>query len=307
MFGESTMPRIGKAIPSSLLAYQVQPQATDNAIDNWLDPHYVAIDPTVPLKGKLFLFFCGSYGSPNRQRDIIHCAAQGGYHAIGLSVPNTWRIAEVCANSLDEFCHEKARLEIIDGERRNNLIQVDSSNCLINRLTKLLLYLDRQLPHQGWRQYFDGHELQWQAMIVAGHSQGAGHAALLAKDYRVDRVVMFSGPADTSRVLGTPAPWISAYHITPAECYYGFTHVLDVGIEKLIYAWELLGMANYGPVINIDDEQSPYQHSHCLVTGIQPARPGKFHGSVVVDHATPRLRTGGPVLKEVWRYLCGLS
>jgi hypothetical protein len=290
----------------SMSVYQVPPELTDRTIDNWLDPHYIALSRSPFRQNKLLLFLSGSYGKPGRQLLFLQEAVGLGYHAINLSYPNTWTVAEICEDCQDINCHEKVRLEIIDGEKRSDQIEISPSNSIINRLVKLLLYLHQQQPEENWLQYLEGNAPKWESLIVAGHSQGGGHAAVIAKEYQVARVIMLGAPADYSPVFRGLAPWLSADHATPADRYYGFIHLKDPGFARVQRAWNQLGMTAYGSPINVDRQALPYNHSHCLVTAATPARPEKYHGSVVNDIQTPKLLDNKPLFKQVWRYLCSL-
>jgi hypothetical protein len=290
-------------IASTATTYAVDPQRTDKAIDDWLEPHNVAIDRSVPAQKRLFLFFSGSNGEPSRQRLIVGQAASLGLHAINLRYPNSWSIASLCGRSPDRDCHEKARLEILDGVDRSPEIAITPANSIDNRLVKLLHYLDDQHPEEGWREYLDGNHPRWPSIVVAGHSQGGGQAAIIAKQHQVDRVVMLGAPADFSRDSRSMAPWIVKPGVTPPERYYGFVHVQDPGFRRILQAWEELGMAKFGAPVKVDNHQPPYQHSHQLTTDATPAQPQKYHGSVATDGNTPRATNGRPLFEGVWTYL----
>lgn len=291
---------------SALVEYLVQPQLTDSEINECLDPHYVTLDSSVPSIKRLFLFFCGSYGHPGRQQLITRQAARQGYHAINLCYLNSSKVAEYCRQSTDENCHEKVRSAIISGVNQLAEVSVTRANSIENRLVKLLRYLHLKQPEQGWSDYVEGDLPKWESIVVAGHSQGGGHAALIAKKQLVARVILFESPADFSKILSMPAPWLFGPRATPSDRYFGFTHVEDRGLENILQSWQLLGMDAYGPIINVDDELPPYGYSHRLVTALSPARPGKYHGSVVVDHSTPVLPNRIPAFAKVWQYLCGV-
>jgi pimeloyl-ACP methyl ester carboxylesterase len=283
--------------------YEVFPQDTDIAIDDWLEPHQVVLDQSVTLRNKLVVFFPGSFGKAMRQQLIIRELARLGYHTINLSYPNSWTIGSLCRHHTDPGCLEKVRLEIISGRGCSDVLGVGRPNSIENRLVKLLEYLDLRYPQQEWGQYLDGTLPKWGQIIVTGHSQGGGHAALLGKQHRVARVVMLAAPADFSWILGESAPWLSVHGQTPSERYYGFAHIKDEGYERIQKAWELLGITAYGPIINVDEQQPPYNHSHCLITDIMPDRLDKYHGSVATDGPTPKFSDGTPVFRQVWRYL----
>jgi hypothetical protein len=296
---------LGKTSPSVLKEYLIQPQLTDREIDQCLDPHYVAFDPSAPLRRGLFLFLCGSYGQPRRQQMIPQQAARLGYHAINLCYFNASKVGDYCRQSMDRNCHGKVRSAIIFGGNQLDEVPVTRANSIENRLVKLLSYLHLKSPEQGWSDYLEGDSPKWESIVIAGHSQGGGHAAMIAKTRIVARVIMFDAPADISNVLQGQALWLSGRHATPADRYFGFAHTEARGLEHILQSWEMLGMDAYGPIIQVDDELPPFRGSHRLVTAAVPAQPGKYHNSMAVDHCIPRLRDGTPAFTPVWKYLIG--
>ena len=296
-----------RQISPTIDEYAIPPEVTDHAIDDWLESHYVAVDKSVASNGHLFLFFSGTYGHPGRQRLITQQAATLGYHAINLRYPNSATVAQLCRNSEDPDCHEKVRLEILYGSDLSDQVNISRANSIENRLVKLLLHLHQKQPKEGWLEYLDGNVPKWSTITVAGHSQGSGHAAMIAHQHQVARVVMFGGPADYSRVLQAFAPWLGKSSATSADRYYGFIHGRDRGFRRILRAWELMGMSQSGKIVNVDVQLPPYNYAQQLVTSAIPARPGKYHGSVVTDHTTPMKRDGKPSFLDVWKYLCDIS
>ncbi|HEY9878337.1 MAG TPA: hypothetical protein V6D29_07765 [Leptolyngbyaceae cyanobacterium] len=292
-------------LPSGLSIYQVPPQLTDPRISDWLALHQVASPLLHNCRNQLFLFLSGSFGNPNNQNLLLREALELGYHTINLSYPNSWTVGGLCRNSSDANCHEKIRLSILDGIDRTDGIKIDQPEAIHNRLVKLLQYLQKQHPGEGWSSYLDenGGQPQWSNIVVAGHSQGGGHAAVIAQQYLVARCIMLGSPADFSTLLQAPAPWLSSTHATPVDRYYGFAHAQDQAIERILLAWKLLGLGELGQPINVDRMPSPYEESHQLLTSANPNRPGKYHGSVAVDLQTPKKIDGSPLFKPVWRYL----
>jgi hypothetical protein len=298
--GQSSMDIVSR---HSLQIHKVFPQETDPAIDDWLDPHFVILDQSVTLLNKLVVFFPGSFGKVTRQQIIIQELAHLGYHIINLSYPNSWTVGGLCRQQNDPNALEKVRLEIISGQGCSEILKISRPNSIENRLVKLLEYLSLKYPQQKWGQYLDNSLPKWDQIIVTGHSQGGGHAALIGKLHSVTRVVMLAAPADFSWVSSTSAPWLSKPGQTSPERYYGFTHIQDEGYDHIQNAWELLGMTNYGSLVNVDQQQPPYNYSHCLITNRMPDVPNKYHGSVATDRPTPKLPDGTPLFKQVWQYL----
>ncbi|MEM9008554.1 MAG: hypothetical protein AAGE59_34215 [Cyanobacteria bacterium P01_F01_bin.86] len=282
---------------------KVFPQITDPAIDNWLDPHFVATAQGPSRRQQLLVFLSGSYGRPGRQLMMMKEAIALGYPVINLNYPNSWTVAELCQTCEDKDCHEKIRAEIIDGMKRSDKIDIGRPNSIENRLVRLLQYLHQQQPEENWRQYLEGETPKWEAIVVAGHSQGGGHAAMIAQERLVARVVMLSAPADYSPICRDLAPWLAAPHATPSDRYYGFIHLKDAGLARVQHAWQRLGMGALDSAVNVDDQVPPYHHAQCLITAAKPARPRKYHGCVANDLHTPKLLNGVPKFQKVWRYL----
>jgi hypothetical protein len=282
----------------------VEPQQTDARIKQWNEPHLIAVNPTIPANGLLLAFFAGSFGSAGRLRSILHCAAGLGYRAINLSYPNSWTVGELCRRSDDPECHAKVRLHIAEGVPAAGEVSLGPGNSIVSRLTMLLRWLHQSRPEEGWGNFFDSQGPRWESLVLAGHSQGGGHAALLAKRHRVSRVVMLGAPSDFSFALNRPAPWIGSAGETPAANHYGFAHVRDQGFARIALAWELLGLGSFGSPVNVDGERPPYRGSHQLVTDLEVMRD-RFHASVATDAATPRTSDDRALYQPVWEYLFG--
>lgn len=208
----------------------------------------------------------------------------------------------ICAGSNDPNCPELVRLEILDGTDRSTYIDVDRANSIENRLIELLQFLDASYPGEGWGGYLDGAgQLRWDLMAFAGHSQGAGHAAMIGKLHLVHRVALFSGTE--------PAPWTSQPLATPSDRYYGLVHELEDLYAPIVLSWSYLSIP--GALTNVDINSPPYGGSHRLQTQVVPAgtTPGgapNYHGSVVNDQSTPLAADGQtPLLRAVWVTMIG--
>src|SRR5204863_1646379 len=136
-----------------LVPHVIAPQATDPAIDRFLDDHYVWLDTTARTNHRLFVFLPGTVvGSATPQRPaqfqlVQQEAARLGYHVIGLMYVNSGGIAQACPTDPDPAaCYENARLEVMDGIDRSPIVDVNAANSIDNRLTKLLEYLAAQYP-----------------------------------------------------------------------------------------------------------------------------------------------------------------
>jgi hypothetical protein len=135
---------------------------------------------------------------------------------------------------------------------------------------------------------------------MAGSSHGSTTAARFAKHQRVDRVVMFCGPRDQYET------WQALPSATPANRFFGFSHVLDGGWTGHHYdrSWELLGLHRFGPIVNVDRAAPPYGNTRRLITDANVKDDaGRAHSSVVPGEAAPKDASGKFIHEDVWRYV----
>lgn len=282
----------------------VLPSNTDTACYTPNNNHFVYINQSLTAKNKLFLFFPGTGGVPFNTRLLLKHAANLGYHSIGLTYPNPIAINELCINVSDTTCHSRARLEVFDGIDRHDSIHVNAANSIQNRTLKLLHYLAANFPTENWGQYYTGASINWDKIIVSGHSQGGGHAGIISKLKQVDRVVMFAA-TDWIIPLNRYADWITWNSATTANKYYGFIHQQDEAINLTLQkdTWIQYGMDAYGTIVFSDTATLPYNNTHQLYTDLTPANdPTKFHGCVVADAYTP-MNGSIPTFADVWTHL----
>jgi hypothetical protein len=295
---------------TQMTSYFIPPQDTDPQIDTALEPHYVALNQSVPQKNQLFLFFPGTGGTPFFQQQLCNTAADLGFHVTGLNYPNDQAVNTLCGGANPDLdCYAKVRLEIKDGADRTPLVDITRANSIENRLIKLLQYLRERFPEDCWGQYLENEsEIRWSSIVVSGHSQGGGHAGIIGRYHLVARVVMFAAMDYNGRER-RPANWIaepgSTPNATPAERFYGFSHQRDDRVNFTILStqvWPAYGMNDFGQVVNLDDAAPPYGATHSLTTNLDTPTDN-YHGCVAVDRNLALQADGTPVYKPVWEYL----
>merc|ERR1712216_742300 len=80
---------------------------------------------------------------------------------------------------------------------------ITPSDSIQGLLVQLLLALARSYPQENWGFFVDGERPDWSKVFIAGHSQGAAHAAYLARILRLAGAAPISGPQDAC--IGCPA------------------------------------------------------------------------------------------------------
>ena len=305
------------AVPDPQIAVRaefVAPKDTDPAIDTALEPHYVVLSSATASRGRLFLFLPGTGTNSEVFKLLAQQGARNGFNVVVLRYPNSDAVQALCGQDPDTSCFEKARLEVIDGTDRTPKVNVSRANSIENRLVKLLAYLETKHPNEGWATFVDAGAPKWSSIVVAGHSQGGGHAALIARDHIVPRVAMFSSPVDHLGPIGRQtdsspaAPWLLGAHQTPSAAYFSFGHAKDENNN-----WDLqwkalgLGMSAFGAPANVDGATPPYGGAHLLTTRAAPQKNSSNapnHGSTAHDLVTPLSASGQPVFAPVWQYVC---
>jgi hypothetical protein len=219
----------------------VKPSHTDRAIRRYDEPHFVIVGPHLSADAPLFVFMPGTHGKPANVTTILSIAAQRGYRAIGLSYDDTPAVIETCMDDPDPDCAEDFRAERVFGGDASKTIDNTDAESVQNRLAKLLEDLQAQHPDAGWDRYLNGHDPRWERVIVSGISQGAGMAAYIGKQKRVDRVVLFSGPWDFyGKKKRRLSPWLAGKSATPPDRWYAAYHQREAAAPLIAQSLSLL-------------------------------------------------------------------
>jgi hypothetical protein len=288
---------------AGLVEHVVRPEQADPAADRWLYDQYAYRDPSVPAVGKLVVYLVGAGGKPAGGRPMMKELAAMGFHVLAPMYANDYPMRDLCEKPSadpDDDCHGKARLEALEGRDHSPHIQVTRANSAEERVGRMLAYLDRSFPSEGWAAFLDGPGPRWSAIVAAGHSHGSSTAGLIGKVRHVDRVVMLSGPFDNR--AGAPAAWVGREPATPRDRFYGLTHAREPQHKGHLDNWAAMGLP--GAPVTVDGAAPPYGGSHQLVTDLPGKNP---HGVTAAGAASPTDPQGKYRLDAAWRYLFGLS
>ncbi len=297
--------------PAALVTHAFRPSTAYPAITTFDSFQFAYTDPAQQPRDQLVLFLPGTRGASVGYREYLKNAAGLGFHSLGLNYVNYFGINELCNTNdpANPNCHAQTRLEVIDGTERSPLVDVDRTNSIEHRLITSLQYLDAAFPAEGWGQYLDGTTILWEKIVVAGHSQGAGHAVLIARDHLVARCLNFAG-VDWWAAGAQVAPWLSEPFATPVDRIYILGHLRDESVDFTLlqlYA-DAVDVTRYGGFVTPETESDPhFGHTHFLATDLEPVRPlpdGRYHATMITDLDTPFQADGvTPVLKPAWDYM----
>lgn len=262
----------------------LDPMVTGEGISGEFGDHAVA-GPAGDSRGELLVFFPGTGAEPDWYSTFLEHAAGLGYHVIGLAYPNDLSVNfDLCQGSADPNCPLSAREEILRGIDASGLaLDVSPADAAIPRLVALLEHLARTEPDGGWDRYLDADAMPaWSEIAAAGHSQGGGHAAFLARTEELARVVLLDATE--------PSPWTTEPMATPAERMWGLAHAEEPIVAPIERSWENLGLP--GEAVDVDAGAAPWNGSHRLITSTDecrgdPTSRGFHHNCPVVDDYLP--------------------
>lgn len=168
--------------------------------------------------------------------------------------------------------------------------------------------MQAQHPTENWQQFLSGSDVNWSKVVVAGHSQGGGHAFFIAKQVAVDRAISFAS-IDWNGLLNISAAWVSQPGATPVSKFYSVNHPLDEIFNYANVQTQLTDMNLPGTPVNIGSDVPPYNASHRLITTALPALLVIFpnHNIACLDQYVPKTVSGDvdPAFVKCWDYLLG--
>ncbi|MBO9730118.1 MAG: hypothetical protein J7623_15880 [Chitinophaga sp.] len=267
----------------------VSPELTGAGLTQIHTPHLVATPGLKNNRHQLLVMIPGTGGSADCRafRVFDSSFAVMGYYVVTLDYPNNV-ITTTCSKSEDSTCFDHFRQEIMFGTPVSDKVAVDTLNSLVNRLTKLLQYMAAK--DVRWKEFTAKGKPLWDKIIAAGHSQGAGHAAYMGKQFKLRGVLMFSGPQDYLVNFNMPSRWQRESGHTPVNRYYAFLHVRD----PFNFSYQVADVTaiNHQQVTDttmVQPQVAVKSTRHILVTDTDKAEP---HGSTL-----------GVQFLPVWRYM----
>lgn len=257
----------------------VRPSATDPGIQRFDSANYALFDVRAKSNGQLLVFLPGTNGEPPGPKAFLSAAADAGYRVISLAYNDDVSVAVYCPRRPNPACSGMFRAMRIYGDRTLGDAAVDNTpaESIVNRLVRLLQYLDRNHPDSGWGNYIENGRPDWRRIVVCGQSQGAGMAAFIAKQHAVARVILFSSPWDYVQRGGQRelAPWLALPSQTPPGRWFGGYHARENMAGLLAESYGVLAIPRDHVRVFAGD----------LPAGVPPSAANPFHGQGLFNRA----------------------
>lgn len=260
------------------------------------DYQNASVDPAVPSRARLAIWLM----APNQA--LFDRINSYGIHAIQVHYARQW--FSICCQErpVSADCRGNMRLEAATGEDHSDEASIEVRDSIKGRALAFVKHLTQKHPEGNWNQFLNESksDLDWQKVILCGASHGSTTASRLAKHTKVARVVALCGPRDQYQ------DWQSLPSATPKNRFFGFSHVKDMGWEEFHYqrSWEFLGLHQFGPIVNVDENKPPYQNTRRLVTDFDvQGNAGRAHGAVTPGRNSLKTDSGKLAHDPVWEYL----
>lgn len=261
------------------------------------DNQFASVDTRVKSSGYLVIWLM------EPKPELFDRLNSYGHHAIQVTYPREWFAKmDKLRKDGDDDHFSGIRLEAATGEDHTKLIDIPKPDGLMERSYQFVKYLDKKNPEGNWKQFLsrDGRELDWKKVILSGASHGSTTAARLAKEIKVARVVMLSGPRDQTE------KWQGMKSATPPERFFGFTHTGDAGWGGHHYcrSWLMLGLHKFGSIVNVDETKPPYGNTRRLISNMDVGgNADRAHGASTPGGSSPKGKDGKYLYEDVWKYL----
>ncbi|MCH1420666.1 MAG: BPSS1187 family protein [Akkermansiaceae bacterium] len=260
------------------------------------DFQHASVDTRVTSRGRLAIWLM----APNQS--LFDRLNSYGIHAIQVHYARQW-FSKCCQQRpVSEDCRGDMRLEAATGEDHSEEADIMVRDSIKGRALRFIKYLEKVNPEGRWGQFLTPNkdDIIWERVILTGASHGSTTASRLAKHTKVARVVALCGPRDQYQT------WQALPSKTPNNRFFGFSHTQDMGWVEFHYqrSWEMLGLHQFGPIIDVDESKPPYANTRRLITNFDVKNDAnRAHSSVTPGSRSYRGKDGNLRHDPVWRYL----
>jgi hypothetical protein len=264
------------------------------------DVQNASVDTRVAPRGQIVIWLMG-YNQV--QAELLNSY---GLHYLQVSYAKEW-FGKLNTEPADDSQHlGNIRLEATAGVDASKSINIPVPDSMRERAYQFVKNLAKTNPQGKWSLFLskDGKTLDCERVIISGSSHGATSSARFGLHQKVARVVMLCGPRDNLD------DWQALPSATPKNRFFGYSHVLDSGWSGDHYprSWLLMGLNQFGPIVNTEKEKSPYGYSRRLITdaplkGTEKDQAARGHGYVTPGKSSPKDTDGKFQQDDVWRYL----
>lgn len=269
-----SMERASASVSLNGTAVELSPTKTGPGIAQARGPHLIRNPQIQTASPKLLVTIGGTGSLPRDFGAFAELASSLGYAVLSLDYPNM-TISTVCRENPVPDCFDRFREEVVTGKDSSPHVKVDLANSILNRLRSAVFWAQDQDPR--WKAFWKNGDVYWSRVVIAGHSQGSGHAAYLSKMFPFQGVISFAGPQDTW-VDGSVGAWVLKSGATSATRYHALLHRDDFfgSAGQIKITQELrrqgspLNPAKVPPLLIVSEKKGGDPHNFVLFEAFKP-------------------------------------
>jgi len=206
----------------------------------WSNPHLVFAPQGTP-SGMMVVYLPGTGRHPAETTRLLRSASRAGHRVLGLSYmsypftsaqADRWCVpTPPSGNGTAADCNSDLHEQVLFGDANPDFKGKSENVWAVPQKDSVEALVQDVLANQAWGREFlkgseyahDGGLVDWQKIIISGHSQGASHAGYLTQ-VRQLHAVLFSGPQDSQASaenwgnLSVPSRTRRSFHHLHEEC-----------------------------------------------------------------------------------------
>ena len=272
----------------------------------WNASNVILSPASISESTRLVVFLSGTGASPRKYKRLLRSAQSAGNFVIGLSYlsqpfpvsqSNTWCVQKSILNSTNcnKELHEHvlfgdSSLEVKGGSYNVWNVGTEYSVCaLLGKVLHTLEWGNKFLKYGNGGE--ESYIIDWNKIVISGHSQGAGHAAYLSFKKNIP-AVLFSGPQDCS---SCSQPWLrqmSNQNITRRAMFHVHEECGPEPLDPQSYCEENLMMDNLS-IMGMEDPLFYWYNNSSIPQRIQTvisvspptcSQGRKYHNAIALDN-----------------------
>ena len=285
---------------------QLKQISSPNDYNVWNASNVILSPASISESTRLVVFLSGTGASPRKYMRLLRSAQSAGNFVIGLSYlsqpfpvsqSNTWCVQKSILNSTNcnKEMHEHvlfgdSSLEVRGGSYNVWNVGTEYSVCaVLGKVLHTIKWGNKFLKYGNGSE--ESYIIDWNKIIISGHSQGAGHAAYLSFKKNIP-AVLFSGPQDCS---SCSQPWLrqmSNQNITRRAMFHVHEECGPEPLDPQSYCEENLMMDNLS-IMGMEDPLFYWYNNSSIPQRIQTvisvspptcSQGRKYHNAIALDN-----------------------
>ena len=254
----------------------------------------------------LVVFLSGTGAYPRKYGRLLRSAQTAGNFVLGLSYlsqpfpvsqSNAWCVQKSILNSTN--CNKEMHEHVLFGESSSEVRGGSDNIWHAGTDYSVCTVLERVLHGIEWGKKFlkygngsiESYDIDWNKIIISGHSQGAGHAAYLSLKKNI-RAVLFSGPQDCSSCSQPWLRWMSNQNITRRAMFHVHEECGPEPLDPQSYCEENLMLDNLS-IMGMENSKFYWYNNSSIPKRIQTvisvspptcSQGRKYHNAIALDN-----------------------